>query len=331
MVDFIDLTLKVPILVIKKHLPLVPPLGRMENMSMHSEWVLLKASVHSCNAVSWLLTNLFVWLLITEQLTCSFSVFFPAYSFYPGCGGNDPADSHFFMQHGQPNVTDGSSDGEIENEANWHDNLELNLEEPGPRTRSRFSHAVNIKVRSHFILLSSNLQVLCRGQYGRFLLCHPPVHIPPQTACVFLAWLSTMLPHHSRLVGLICTGPHPDRPVCMTCMVPHHSRLVRVVHIVPHHRLAGVAVVGMMPCHNSPVGMARRWDSTVGMTCHCNSPVGMACHYSWAVGLAHHCRVVVAMPHCSKVARASLSAHMCKFPLSGLLILTLSSNWGQTG
>jgi len=64
------------------------------------------------------------------------------------------------MLNDQPNPTDGGSDGEIENEADWHDDLELNLEELGPQVRSRFSQAVNIEVHLNFILLSSNSQVL---------------------------------------------------------------------------------------------------------------------------------------------------------------------------
>lgn len=97
-------------------------------------------------------------MLFTKQLTCSF--FFPAYSFYPGRGGGDPANSCFFMPNDQPNPTNGGSDGEIENEADWHNDLEPNLEELGPQVRSRFLQAVNIEVRSNFILLSSNSQVL---------------------------------------------------------------------------------------------------------------------------------------------------------------------------
>ena len=37
------------------------------------------------------------------------------------------------MQNDQPNPTDGNSDGEVKNEADWHDNLEPNLEELGPQ------------------------------------------------------------------------------------------------------------------------------------------------------------------------------------------------------
>lgn len=46
----------------------------------------------------------------------------------------------------QANVTDGSSDSDIEDEADWHD--EVDVEELAPRQRSKFSEAMVVEVRS---------------------------------------------------------------------------------------------------------------------------------------------------------------------------------------
>lgn len=61
-----------------------------------------------------------------------------AYAFYDERSSNS-------MQNDQPraNVTDGSSD--IEDETDWHD--EVNMGEPAPRHRT----AKDVEVRSHFL------------------------------------------------------------------------------------------------------------------------------------------------------------------------------------
>jgi len=102
-----------------------------------------KASVR-CNEVSQLLTNhvcLFVCLLLTDA-------FFPAYAFYGRSS---------MQQSDQPQtyVPDGSSEVDFEDEADWHD--EPNIEELAPRHRSKFSsQALNIEVRPHFFLSFPN-------------------------------------------------------------------------------------------------------------------------------------------------------------------------------
>lgn len=65
-------------------------------------------------------------------------IFFPAYAFYGRPSQNDQP---------QANTTNGDSDSDIENEADWHD--EPNLEGLAPRHRSKISQAMIIEVRPH--------------------------------------------------------------------------------------------------------------------------------------------------------------------------------------
>jgi len=55
------------------------------------------------------------------------------------------------MQNDRPQagITDGSSDSDIEDETDWHDGVDV--EGLAPRHRSKFSEAMDIEVRSHFL------------------------------------------------------------------------------------------------------------------------------------------------------------------------------------